>query len=216
MIKKRITNFAKSNKKIQSMSLKKRALIINAHQYYTSSEGNLNLSLVDLANDFLISAGWEVKISHVEKGYDINEEANKHEWADLVITQMPVYWFGGPWIYKKYIDEVFGVLIRNQNLAISDGRSRYHDHQYGTGGTGHGKQFLLSSTWNAPAIAFNNTDQFLFEGKSLDDVLIAISSVYKFCGFQILEGFACFDVKKAPQIEEDFKRYKEKLANIFN
>ena len=27
--------------------------------------------------------------------------------ADLVILQMPVNWFSAPWIYKKYVDEVF-------------------------------------------------------------------------------------------------------------
>lgn len=192
----------------------KKILIINAHQYYSHSEGKLNASLVDFAKDFFEEAGHEVQTSIIENGYDINLEAGKHEWADIIITQMPVYWFAGPWIYKKYIDEVFGVIIRNQKLAISDGRSRFHDHQYGSGGTEHAKKFLLSSTWNAPSIAFDDQEQYLFEGKSLDEALIAISTVYKFCGFEILPGFACFDVKKNPQIESDLLRYKQRLLEI--
>lgn len=196
------------------MKKTKKILIINAHQYYPSSEGKLNKSMVDFAKEVLEEAQHEVKMTIIDAGYDIELEAEKHEWADLVITQTPVYWFAGPWIYKKYIDEVFGVIIRNQKLAISDGRSRSNNNQYGSGGTKHGKQFLLSSTWNAPQKAFDDQEQYLFEGKSLDDALIAISSVYKFCGFEILPGFACFDVKKAPQIETNLQQYKKRLLNL--
>lgn len=192
----------------------KNILIINAHQYYPSSKGKLNQSMVDLAKDFFEERKHQVKITNIEKSYKIKEEVEKHEWADLIITQMPVYWFGGPWIYKKYIDEVFNELIGRKKLAISDGRSRFHDRQYGTGGFNHNKKFLLSTTWNAPEIAFCDKNQYLFEGKNLDDTMIGITSVYKFMGFEILDGFACYDVKKAPQIEEDFKRFKVRLANI--
>jgi modulator of drug activity B len=45
--------------------------------------------------------------------------------------------------------------------------------------------------------------------------MIAITSVYKFMGFEILPVFACYDVKKAPQINEDFERFKDRLTDIF-
>lgn len=192
----------------------KNILIINAHQYYPSSEGKLNQSLVELAKDLLEEEGHLVKLTKIDDGYQIDEEVEKHEWADLIITQMPVYWFGGPWPYKKYIDEVFNKLIGRKNLALSDGRSRYHDKQYGTGGLNHGKKFLLSCTWNAPEKAFGDPEQYLLQGLSMDEALIGITSVYKFMGFDILPGFACHDVMKAPQIEKDFNRYKEVLNHI--
>jgi len=194
--------------------MKKNILIINAHQYYSSSEGKLNQYLVEFAKEIFEEAHHEVKLTHIEAGYQIMKEAQKHEWADLIITQTPIYWFAGPWIYKKYIDEVFNELIGRKNLAISDGRSRFHDHQYGTGGTNHHKQFLLSSTWNAPRLAFDDQEQYLFQGKSVDAALIGISAVYKFCGFEILPGFACFDVKKAAQISKDLARYKKVLTQL--
>lgn len=194
--------------------MKKKILIINAHQYYPSSEGKLNQHLVEFAKVFFEETKYEVEISIIEAGYKIEEEAEKHEWADLIITQTPIYWFAGPWTYKKYIDEVFNKLIERQNIVLSDGRSRHHDHQYGTGGKKHHKQFLLSSTWNAPQIAFADPDQYLLEGKSLDEALIGITSVYKFCGFEILPGFACYDVKKAAQINNDLIRYKKVLKNL--
>lgn len=194
--------------------MKKNILIINAHQYYPSSEGKLNQYLAEFAKEFFEEANHEVNTSIIDAGYHIEEEAEKHEWADLIITQTPVYWFAGPWSYKKYIDEVFNKLIERQNIVISDGRSRHHNQQYGTGGTDHHKQFLLSSTWNAPQIAFDDKDQYLLEGKSLDETLIGISSVYKFCGFKILPGFACYDVKKAPQIETNLQQYKKILQEL--
>ena len=194
--------------------MKNKILIINAHQYYPSSEGKLNESLMDFAKVFF-EDDHQVKLTKIEDGYNIEEEVEKHEWADLIITQVPIYWFGGPWPYKKYIDEVFNKLIRRENLGISDGRSRSHDQQYGTGGLDHGKMFLLSTTWNAPEIAFGDKNQYLYKGRDLDDAMIGITSVYKFVGFEILPVFACYDVKKAPQIEQDFKRYKARLTNIF-
>lgn len=175
----------------------------------------MNQALVDFALEILKDAKHSVLHTNIDDGYDILEECEKHEWADLVITQMPVYWFGGPWTYKKYVDEVFNSLIRRQKLAISDGRSRFYDKQYGTGGIDHGKKFLLSTTWNAPRKAFGDSKQYLFEGKTLDDAMIAITSVYKFMGFEILPVFACYDVKKAPQINEDFERFKDRLTDIF-
>jgi len=196
------------------MNKTRNILIINAHQYYPSSEGKLNQHIFEFAQGFFEEGSREVRLTNIDSGYTIEEEAEKHEWADLIITQMPVYWFGGPWTYKKYIDEVFNKLIERQNIVLSDGRSRHNDHQYGSGGTGHHKQFLLSSTWNAPQIAFDDKEQYLLEGKSLDETLIGISSVYKFCGFEILPGFACFDVKKNPQIETDLQRYKERLLDL--
>ncbi len=199
---------------LQNSKNMKNILIINAHQRYPSSEGTLNNSLVQIAKDFFENEQFNVELTHIESGYEIQEEADKHENADLVITQLPIFWFGGPWIYKKYIDEVFSELIRRRNLAIGDGRQSSHDNPYGSGGTGHGKKFLLSSTWNAPKQAFDQDDAFLFEGLSLDEVLTAISTPYKFMGFEIIEGFACFDVKKRPEIASDFKRFKEKLISI--
>jgi modulator of drug activity B len=197
------------------MKNKKNILIINAHQYYPSSEGKLNQSLVEFAQNFFEESNNQVRLTVIDEGYKVAEEVKKHEWADLIVTQMPVYWFGGPWPYKKYIDEVMNELIGRKNLAISDGRSRFHDKPYGSGGLDHGKKFLLSTTWNAPEKAFGDKEQFLFNGLTLDESMIGITSVYKFMGFEILPGFACFDVKKAPQIEKDFERFKEKLASIF-
>jgi modulator of drug activity B len=194
----------------------KNALIIYAHQFYEGfSEGKLNRAMFDIARETLEEAGYEVKLTEIEKGYDVNEEVEKHLWADLIITQSPVFWFGTPWIYKKYVDEVFTAGLVQQNMLIDDGRTRKDPNkQYGTGGKMQGKKYMLSLTWNAPEQAFNDEQQHLFEGRSVDDVFIGNTSNYKFCGADVLPSFSCHDVIEAPQFENDVKRYRYILKNI--
>jgi len=196
----------------------KKVLIINAHQKYEGfSEGKLNQTFVDTAKETLESEECDVKLSHIERGYDIEEEIAKHEWADIVITQTPVNWFNTPWMHKKYIDEVFTTALMQERIIKDDGRTRSDaSKQYGTGGLSNGKKYLLSATWNAPKEAFNNKSQILFEGKSADDALTNLSANYKFCGFENLEGFHTHDVMKNPQVESELKRFKEYLLHIIN
>jgi len=196
----------------------KKVLLINAHQFYEGfSEGELNKTMADIIKKELEAKGCEVKLTYIEKGYDINEEVQKHLWADIIITQSPVYWFGAPWIYKRYIDEVFTAGLVQQSLLIDDGRTRKDpDKQYGTGGKMQGKKYMLSLTWNAPLEAFGNKIQNLFEGKTVDDVFIANTGVYKFCGAEILPSFSCYDVKKNADVENDIKRLKQYWDNVFN
>ena len=194
----------------------KNILIINAHQFYENfSEGKLNSAMVDIAKNEFLKKDYQVKTTTIDAGYDINEEVEKHLWADIIITQSPVYWFNTPWIHKKYIDDVFTRAIVQQNLVIDDGRSREDvDKHYGTGGKMQGKKFMLSLTWNAPKNAFDDKDQFLFEGKSADDALLSVTTNYKFCGSEILPSFSCYDVVKNPNIKEDIKNYINHIQDL--
>jgi len=196
----------------------KKILIINTHQKYESvAEGKLNQTMVDVMKEELETKGCEVKLTNVEKGYDINEEVDKHIWADVIITQSPVYWFGSPWIHKKYIDEVFTAGLFQQRLLIDDGRTRKDPNkQYGTGGKMQGKKHMLSLTWNAPKEAFGDKNQNLFEGKTVDEVFIANTSVYKFCGSENLPSFSCHDVMKNSDPKGDTERIKAHLKKIFD
>ncbi len=194
----------------------KKALLINTHLRYEGfSEGRLNRTMVDFMKKELEAKGCEVKLTNVEKGYDAAEEVEKHVWADLIITQAPCNWFGCPWIYKKYIDEVFNTGLFQQRLIVDDGRTRTDPgKQYGTGGKMQGKKYMLSLTWNAPQEAFGDKDQLLFEGKTVDDVFFSNTAVYKFCGAEILPSFSCFNVMKEPDVENDLKRLKQHLNSI--
>ena len=195
-----------------------KVLLINAHQFYEGfAEGKLNKTIVATAKKEFEAKGCKVQLTYIEKGYDINEEVEKHLWADIIITQSPVYWFGAPWIYKKYIDEIFTTSLVQQSLIVDDGRTRQDlAKQYGTGGKMQGKKYMLSLTWNAPKEAFGNKDQIMFQGKTVDDVFIANTGVYKFCGAEILPSFSCYDVMKNADVENDLKRFKQHLNSTFN
>lgn len=194
----------------------KKLLLINAHQFYEGfSEGEYNRTMAAVIVNSFQNKGWEVSQTTIEKGYDINEEVGKHLKADLIITQSPVYWFGLPWIYKKYVDEVFTAGLVQQSMLVDDGRTRKDpSKQYGTGGKMQGKKYMLSLTWNAPKEAFGNDDQYMFGGKSVDDVFVGNTANYRFCGVEILPSFSCSNVKKDPQVGSDIQRLKRHLNSV--
>ena len=194
----------------------KNVLIINAHQVVEGiAAGRLNQTLVDVIQDEMTQRNYTVQHSVIADGYDANEEAQKHAWADIIILQSPVFWFGTPWPYKKYVDEVFMAGLVQQTMLVDDGRTRTDPNkQYGTGGKMQGKQYMLSLTWNAPEEAFGNKDQYLFTGKTVDDVFISNTANYKFCGADILPAFSCYHVVTQADVENDIIRLRQHLAQV--
>ncbi len=190
-------------------------LLINGHQRYEGfAEGKLNRSIAEAAVKQLSGSGHELKTTVVETGYDIGEELEKHGWADAIIVQFPAYWMGVPYLFKKYIDEVYTAGI-GEVLCKDDGRTRSDlSKKYGSGGLMLGKKYLLSSTWNAPLEAFEDPAQF-FEGKGIDGPLMWLHKVYQFFGMEPLASFACHDVLKNADVEGDLARLQVHLAEAF-
>ena len=185
----------------------KNIFIINAHEAYEFSKGELNKSLVERLQNLLPKEDFEIKTTTMKDDYNIDEEIEKHQWADIIVVQMPVNWMATPWSFKKYQDYVYSFGMDGR-LCAGDGRSRNDaSKQYGTGGTLHGRKYMLSLTFNAPKDAFNNNDQWLFEGKSVDDLFFPTHMNFKFFGFEKLPTFVAYDVMKNPDIENDFIRF---------
>ena len=66
----------------------KNILIVNGHQYYdVVAKGELTNKIIERATDFFKQNGFDIKYTHIEKGYDIKEECDKFEWADAVLFQ---------------------------------------------------------------------------------------------------------------------------------
>jgi modulator of drug activity B len=192
-------------------------LIINTHLNYPGwSEGRLNLTFMDAAKAFFTERGHQVAETFIEQGYQPEAEVEKHAAAGLVILQTPVNWFGAPWIYKKYVDEVFNVALAGKVMLEGDGRTRQDPgRQYGTGGRMQGRKFMISATWNAPKETFDNPGSVLYGGKGTADLFLPITSNYKFCGYDILPAFGVFDIYKNPDIPralEDYQRHLEKYC----
>ncbi|MCK7548206.1 NAD(P)H-dependent oxidoreductase [Marinobacter koreensis] len=188
-------------------------LIINAHHHYSFSEGKLNGTLVQMADELLTAKGHQTRIVDVDKGWDVEQELANHQWADIILLQTPVNWMGVPWTFKKYMDEVY---TAGMGGALCNGDGRKQDApkaNYGSGGTMDGKQYLISLTFNAPEEAFNDPEEYLFQGRGVDDLLFPMHMNFRFFGMTALDTFACYDVMKNPQIESDFQRFQAHLEN---
>jgi len=193
----------------------KNVLIINAHEHYPFSEGKLNNALVDRAMRNLSKKGYEVRLTTVQQGYETDAELEHHRWADAVILQTPVNWMGVPWRFKQYMDIVYSAGMAGV-LSDGDGRTRSDTaKQYGAGGTLVGKRYLISLTFNAPEEAFNDPDQYLFQGRSVDDLFLPMHMNFRFFGMEAMDTFACYDVLKNPDIENDFVRFEAHLDRLF-
>ena len=192
-----------------------KALIINAHYPSGFSSGSLNGALVERARDLLEKKGYEVRTQNVVEDWDTAEQLANHQWADVILLQSPVNWMGVSWRFKQYMDDVYSAGMGGQ-LCDGDGRSRSDPRkQYGAGGTLDGKKYMLSLTFNAPGEAFNDEGQYLFQGKSVDDLFFPMHMNFRFFGMEALDTFACYDVLKNPQIENDFKRFEAHITQQF-
>ena len=192
----------------------KKALIINAHQEYPFAKGELNGAIAKRIEEHLQRVGYEIKTTTMKDDWEASEEVDKHTWADLVILQSPTNWMGLPWSFKQYMDEVYTAGMFGK-MSQDDGRtSKAPKKNYGGGGLLQNTKYMLSLTFNAPEEAFNDPEDF-FEGKSVDDLFFPQHMNFKFFGMQQLPTFACFDVVKNGNIENDFKRLEAHLSSLF-
>lgn len=190
-------------------------LIINAHQPYPFAEGRLNRSMVELATEFLEAKGHTIRVVETHLEYNVEEQIENHLWADTVILQSPVNWMGVPWSFKKYMDEVYTAGMDGR-LTAFDGRSEENPKKnYGAGGTLTNTRYMLSLTFNAPEESFDDENEYLFQGKSVDDLFFPMHMNFRFFGMSPIDTFACFDVMKNADIETDFKRYTAHLEKHF-
>lgn len=172
--------------------------LVNSHLTYPGwSEGGLTTAMVERARTHLEAAGHRVTVTKVEDGYDPDVEVQRHVDADLVILQAPINWFGAPWIYKRYVDEVFNAGLHSGTFLSGDGRTREDPtRQYGSGGLMQGRGFFVATSWNAPTEVFDNPEGVLMQGKSVDDLLLNLTASYTFVGFTVLKSYGLHDVFK--------------------
>ena len=191
----------------------KNILLINGAKTFAHSNGQLNDTLTELAQEVLLDLGHQVQVTRADSEYDAKAEVEKFLWTDTVIYQMPGWWMGAPWTVKKYIDDVF--TEGHGSLYANDGRSRADaSKKYGSGGLIHDKNYMLSLTWNAPMDAFNDAEQF-FHGVGVDGVYLPFHKANQFLGMQTLPTFIVNDVIKAPEVEAYMAQYRKHLTQVF-
>lgn len=177
-------------------------LIINGHSTYESSPGRLNRTMTETMAETL-SGKYDIMTSVLENGYDIEEERKKFLAADIIIFQMPVFWFAAPAVLKKYMEEIYQI-----------GVFYIRAEEYGRGGHLTNKRYMLSTTWNAPETAFSDSGKF-FDGRNVDEVLIGFHKAQEYIGMKKLPSFSCYNVVKNPQIENSKQLLREHLQRVF-
>lgn len=189
-------------------------LIINGGKKFAHSNGQLNETLTIEAESYLKNQGHEVRVIYADSDYDIEIQVQNFLWADVIIWQMPGWWMGTPWTVKKYVDDVF--TAGHGRLYANDGRSRSDDTKiYGSGGLLQSKKYMLSVTWNAPAEAFTDKEQF-FHGAGVDGVYLWFHKANQFLGMQPLPTFMVNDVIKSPDIPQFIAAYHQHLQQLFS
>lgn len=190
-------------------------LIINAHHKNPFSEGRLNSALVQMADELLRTKDCSTRIVNIDDEWDVETQLENHQWADNIILQTPVNWMGVPWTFKRYMDEVYTAGMAGQ---LCNGDGRHNDspkENYGEGGVLTGKRYMLSLTFNAPREAFDDENESLFQGKSVDDLFFPMHMNFRFFGLRPIPTFACFDVMKNAEVETDFLRFSAHIQKNF-
>ncbi|WP_281614565.1 NAD(P)H-dependent oxidoreductase [Flammeovirga sp. SubArs3] len=190
-------------------------LVINAGQKFMNNGGTLNNAVADFTiNYFKNLEGFDIKYTHIEEGYDIEDEISKMVWADIIIYHTPIWWFSLPFGFKKYLDEV--LTSGSGKIYASDGRHRTAPKlNYGSGGLLKGKKYILTTTWNAPEEAFT-TEGEIFQQTNVDNgVMFGFHKMNLFIGLENAFSFHFYDVLKDPKIEDDLKNYQVKLDHQF-
>lgn len=190
--------------------------IINGGQTFGHSGGRFNATIAAATLSFFQEhEGFEVRITNVNDGYNAVEEVANYNWADVVIYHTPIWWFQVPHGLKKYIDVVF-TEGHNNGIYTSDGRSSENPTiNYGTGGSLHGKKYMVTTSWNAPKEAFTLPGEFFMERSVDDGPLFGFHRMNAFTGMKPLAGIHFHDVEKNADIQTDLKRYEEHLNNTF-
>lgn len=198
----------------------KKIFIINAGQNFAHSGGKLNYTITDWDRGFFtMDNGFELQVTNLSDGYDIETEVDKFLWADVVIYHFAAWWMNMPYTLKQYLDNVLTAGHR-KGMYYSDGRkSDNPKRNYGKGGLMQGRTYMVTTTWNAPEEAFSIPDEF-FMGRSVDDgVLFGFHRMNAFLGMDApISSFHFHDVEKnisEERVETFRKSYLDHLKIKF-
>jgi modulator of drug activity B len=194
----------------------KKIFVINGGQTFGHSGGRFNQSITATTVEFFTKhPDFEVRSTNINTDYDPMEEVENYKWADVVIYHTPVWWFQLPHGMKKYIDVVFTAGHQN-GIYESDGRTRTNPTvNYGTGGLLQGKEYMLTTTWNAPKEAFTLPGEFFNETSVDDGPMFGFHRMNAFTGMKPLQGMHFHDVEKNADIVKDLASYEAHLNQIF-
>ncbi len=140
---------------------------------------------------------------------DITQEQEKILWADLIIFQFPLWWFGMPAIMKGWVDRVFAF-----GFAYGTGKygGKYWGNRYGDGPL-MGKKAMLSITIGGRKPQYEETG---INGH-INDLLFPIQhGMLWYAGISIIPPEVLYQVHNISEtnLEDYLETLKNKLNNI--
>ena len=119
--------------------------------------------------------------------------------------------------FKQYLDEVLTAGYgKDKGMWSSDGRDQKNPEiKYGTGGLLHNKNYVLTTSWNAPQGAFSLPDEFFKEISVDDGPMSGFHGMNRYLGLELLESLKFFDVEKNADTKAQLKSYKNFLNEKF-
>lgn len=168
------------------------------------------------ADDFDHDVGERLLVSKVSKrahadnrlSADIRAEQEAVRWADTLIVQFPMWWFGMPAILKGWFDRVF---VNGFAFGVTDpttGRAR----RYGDGGLA-GKRAMVLTTIGARESSFGPRG---IHG-DLCEVLFGVHhGIFWYSGIAALPPLAVYGADRAGEAEfaDAADRLRERLAKL--
>ncbi|WP_143310111.1 NAD(P)H-dependent oxidoreductase [Chitinophaga vietnamensis] len=132
---------------------------------------------------------------------DISTEQEKVRWADVVIFQFPLWWFGMPAILKGWVDRVF-----TNGFGYGTGQ------RYGHGALEGKRAMLIITAGAAP-------EQFLETGinGSINDLLFPIHhGIFWYTGMSALPPFVVYNANHIAETEVDalLPSLKDRLLSL--
>lgn len=140
---------------------------------------------------------------------DVQAEIDKLLWADAVILQFPMWWFGMPAILKGWVDRVFAYGFA---YGVGEHSDRRWGDRYGEGRLA-GKRAMLVVT------AGGWEEHYSARGINgpIDDLLFPINhGILYYPGFDVLPPFVAYRVDKLDQLgfEAVAARLRERMRTL--
>ncbi|MCK0191930.1 NAD(P)H-dependent oxidoreductase, partial [Arenibacter sp. F20364] len=92
--------------------------------------------------------------------------------------------------------------------------SKNPEINYGTGGLLHGKQYILTSSWNAPHGAFTLPNEFFKEISVDNDPLSGFHGMNRYLGMKLHTSIQFHDVEKNSDIPKELSNYEQFLKTV--
>jgi NAD(P)H dehydrogenase (quinone) len=141
---------------------------------------------------------------------EIAVEQDKLRWADAVIFQFPLWWFGMPAILKGWVDRVYASGFAYGLSKPGGGRWGV---RYGAGNL-MGKRGMLAVTAGAPAPQYSGRGVH----GAMEDLLFPIThGILYYPGMEVLPSFVVYEAARldTAQFDTVADAYRQRLAALF-